>query len=133
VEPLGKSKQIVPIVGTATGPNIPLRIQYRRLAEGVVDVTFDNIPTVIHQRRHIEVGILHHPQALVQCPITVTVPIAEDEGINVHRTPHILHRGLTADPLLQHLPGIGVVEVRDYSTRRLADPPMQAVITVLRQ
>jgi hypothetical protein len=63
--------QMEPIIGTATGPNIPLRIQHRRLAEGIVDVAFDHVARVVKDRSDIIIRILHHPQALVQCAVAV--------------------------------------------------------------
>ncbi len=73
--------QIEPIVGAATGPNVPLRIQHRRLAERVVDVALDHVACVVKERRDIIVGILGDPQALFEVAAVVRVAIPQNQRI----------------------------------------------------
>ncbi|GIW90147.1 MAG: hypothetical protein KatS3mg109_0579 [Pirellulaceae bacterium] len=71
--------QVEPGVG-AGGERVLVGVEDRRLAEGVVDVAFDDVARVVKERNHIIVGILHHVQAFVQGTVAVAIAVPATAG-----------------------------------------------------
>ena len=67
--------------------DIPAGVEDRRLAERVIDVAFDDVARIVKERGDIIVAVLGDVQALVQCPITVAVPVPQHQGIVIDWSP----------------------------------------------
>jgi hypothetical protein len=72
--------QVLPAEETACDLR-PIGSQYGRLAEGVVDVPFDDVARVVKDRADIIVGVLGDVQPLVEGAVTVRFAVAQDQGI----------------------------------------------------
>jgi hypothetical protein len=64
--------QVLPAEETA-GELVPIGTQYGRLAEGVVDVAFNDGARIVKDRADIIVAVLGDVQTLVESPVSVGV------------------------------------------------------------
>ena len=76
--------QVEPSESAATRLDVPVLIQHRHAAEGVVGVTLDDVARIVKDRGDIIVGVLGHPQAFIEA--AVAVPITQPISLNPGRS-----------------------------------------------
>lgn len=91
----------------------PRRIINRGFTIRRIRIAFHNIATRIDQRRHVPVIVLECKQPLIECAVGVGVSVAENQIINIPRSPDVLPVGITrtVNSFLDNLPVLGIVIV----------------------